>query len=313
MSSTVDTILKYLGAASAASIVYSVYHFIALHTRSGNLSRYQHGKPGSTWALVTGASDGIGHGFVIALLDANFNVLLHGRNEKKLIGLQEDLLKKYPRMQIRHVIADASIQDTPIEGIVSAVKNLPGKLTVLVNNVGGGIVVPTYVSVMNLDRKRIDKINNVNARFPQILTQALLPQLTTNTPALIMNVSSATGVLGMPFISIYSSGKASNLRFTEALRFEMKIMKADVEVLGLLVANTISAGNKVNIAGFTCTAADLATSALAKVGCGQAIVWAWWRHALQSETLMSLLPTFMMENAIVSMMKDREERESKNT
>ena len=103
--------------------------------RPSTLHVYRHSKSGS-WALVTGASDGIGLGFCEELLARGFNVLLHGRNPQKLDRIIGELSTKYPERSLDKVIADASKYDNGYEEIARKVKSLHGPLTVLVNNVG---------------------------------------------------------------------------------------------------------------------------------------------------------------------------------
>ncbi|KAF2450080.1 hypothetical protein P171DRAFT_204594 [Karstenula rhodostoma CBS 690.94] len=62
----------------------------------------------SSWALVTGASDGIGWGLSRQLADRGFNVILHGRNTSKLTRCREELEASFPHRHFRTVTVDAS-------------------------------------------------------------------------------------------------------------------------------------------------------------------------------------------------------------
>jgi short subunit dehydrogenase-like uncharacterized protein len=71
------------------------------------LHRYLCDRDGrKTWAQVTGASDGIGEGFVNELCSHGFNVVLHGRNAEKLTRVQEALRAEYPKSEVHIAIAD---------------------------------------------------------------------------------------------------------------------------------------------------------------------------------------------------------------
>lgn len=76
-------LFKYLAAVGALSTTVGLYRlskFLYVHLRSSSLSRYHHP---NAWALVTGASDGIGLRFAEQLASHGFNVALHGRNLDK--------------------------------------------------------------------------------------------------------------------------------------------------------------------------------------------------------------------------------------
>lgn len=277
-----STMLQLIGGATALSVTYQLSSWMYLYLRPSSLPRYHHGKTGSTWALVTGASDGIGFGFAEALCQRGFNVLLHGRNPEKLTKVKKTLNEKYPSSQVQIVIADASKYDADIQSVVSAAQTLPGKLTVLINNVGGVPFEPLYGGLHEVDQAHTDKIINLNLRFPTQLTCALLPTLIANEPSLVMNVSSMAALSGLPYLSIYSSAKAFNYTFSEGMRAEMsaEAENHDVEVLGIIVGNVMSQSNTVAVPLMTCDSAHMASSSLDRVGCGLPNVWGWWRHGV---------------------------------
>ncbi|GAB7349444.1 hypothetical protein MBLNU459_g8550t1 [Dothideomycetes sp. NU459] len=301
---SLQTTLQYLGGASAAFIAYKLATFAWIYLRPSSLHRYHHGEPGSKWALVTGASDGIGQGFAESLSAEGFNVLLHGRNPEKLAGVKERLEKRFPALQYRIVTADAFDQQVDLEKIASAARGLPGKLTILVNNVGGQPLEPNFPCMTEIEASYVDKIINLNARFPIQLTAALLPLLSTNSPSLVMNVSSMAGVMGVPYLTVYSCSKAFNYCFSQALKAELAAEGHDIEVLGIIVGNVISNSNKVHRAGFTCTSSQLASEALARVGSGDSNVWAWYRHALQGN-MMLMMPEPLIHLALGKAMKEQ--------
>jgi hypothetical protein len=76
------------------------------------------------------------------------------------------------------------------------------------------------------------------------------------------------------------------------------------------VASVVSAGNKTTEGVFTCNARKMAEEALGRVGCGRAQVIGWWRHAVQW-WLMSLLPAWALEKALIGAMTDRRVQEQK--
>ena len=289
--------------------------------RPSELPRYGHCKEGS-WALITGASDGIGLGFVHELLSENFNVLMHGRNAEKLRRIAQELGQQYPHRKVAIVVADASDQNVDLSGVVDIVKQLPGKLTVLVNNVGGVTTKPQYLPLHEVTAKDIDNQMNVNARFPTQITRVLLPILKQNQPSLIMNTGSVGGFMGVPYIVTYCATKGYVHSFSKALMAEMfadgyapaggtKYEAAKgVEVMGCLIGNTASAGNTSDKDFFTISARQLASACLDRVGAGKALVWAHWKHRLQWFAV-SLMPEYWVMAFGAPIMRKRVEDEKR--
>jgi 17beta-estradiol 17-dehydrogenase / very-long-chain 3-oxoacyl-CoA reductase len=300
--------LQYLGAATALLLTYKAISFTSIYFKPSKLHLYN--PSGNSWALVTGSTNGIGEGFAHALCAKNFNVVLHGRNQRKLETLKSTLQKQYPNVQIKTVIADVFDTDVDIDSIVDACTNLPGKLTLLINNVGGAPLSPSYATLSEVDAAYVDRIINLNSRFPTQLTRALLPLLNKNPQSLILSTCSITGFRGLPYLSIYSSTKAFNFTLNQSLASELNAENSGTSMLGIIIANVVSGGNKTTEGAFTCTGLQMAEFSLQRVGCGQTAVFGWWRHAVQWWA-MSLLPEWVTEKVLIGVMKDRRVEEQK--
>lgn len=300
--------LQYLGAATALLLTYKAISFTSIYFKPSKLHLYN--PSGDSWALVTGSTNGIGEGFAHALCAKNFNVVLHGRNQRKLETLKSTLQKQYPNVQIKTVIADVFDTDVDIDSIVDACTNLHGKLTLLINNVGGAPLSPSYATLSEVDAAYVDKIINLNSRFPTQLTRALLPLLNKNPQSLILSTCSITGFRGLPYLSIYSSTKAFNFTLNQSLASELNAENSGTSMLGIIIANVVSGGNKTTEGAFTCTGLQMAEFSLQRVGCGQTAVFGWWRHAVQWWA-MSLLPEWVTEKVLIGVMKDRRVEEQK--
>ncbi|KAH0364983.1 putative short chain dehydrogenase/reductase, partial [Aureobasidium melanogenum] len=305
---SLSSTLEYLGAATALLLTYRAISFCSIYLKPSTLHRYN--PSGNSWALVTGSTAGIGEGFAHALCAKNFNVILHGRSPRKLSALKSTLESKYPHVQIRIVIADVFDIDVDITSIVKVCEDLPGPLTLLVNNVGGAPLSPSYATLAEVDASYVDKMINLNARFPTQLTRALLPLLSKNSPALVMTACSVTGFRGLPYLSVYSASKAFNYALNESLVSELKAENKDVEALAIVIANVVSGGNKTTEGAFTCTGLQMAEMSLDRVGCGRPAVFGWWRHAVQWRC-MSLLPDWVTEKILIGVMKERRMEEQK--
>ncbi|KAK0275729.1 hypothetical protein LTR35_010999 [Friedmanniomyces endolithicus] len=279
--------------------------FIWTFIRPSTLQRYCHVGTGS-WAVVTGATDGIGRAWADELSNRGFNVLLHGRNPEKLNRVKKELAAKYPRRTLDTVVADASRADHPEQAIVDKVTQLPGKLVILVNNVGGAVVYPAYQTHAAMNPSSIDTVLNTNARFPVQLTSLLLPILKENKPALILNCGSATANFGIPYLAAYSGTKAFIEGFTRSLDAELECegLGKDIEVKCLTINNTRSAGNKTEMPVFTIDAGELVRGTLGKVGDGEVIEFGHWRHAVQA-FVVGLLPGRVLRGYLLDQMRMR--------
>jgi 17beta-estradiol 17-dehydrogenase / very-long-chain 3-oxoacyl-CoA reductase len=88
-----------IGTVQLALFGYATYNFITKHfLRKPHdiLKRYAGGQPGQAWAVVTGASDGIGAAYCVELARIGFNVALVSRTMAKLEKVQAECKKANP-------------------------------------------------------------------------------------------------------------------------------------------------------------------------------------------------------------------------
>ena len=134
-----------LGIVLAIPYVYRILDFLWLYfLRPSSVKHYLHGA--APYAIVTGATDGIGKATAAELLTRGFNVILHGRNEAKMKGVVEELRAavrgkgKADMTEIRYFIADAAKSGHDFAKLVAPFKDL--HITVVVHNVGGSDLYP---------------------------------------------------------------------------------------------------------------------------------------------------------------------------
>ena len=309
-----EYILFALGTLTSLHLVYRLLRFVHLYfIQQSKLPRYLHAGE-NTYALVTGASDGIGVVLVRQLLAKGFNVILHGRNPDKLSRIQQDLSKQFPG---RRAVVIAATADDPqnsvpkVEKLVKDVEKQGGRLTVLINNVGGTLMYgPTYRSLEEIPYDIVDKEISLNLRFPTLLTKTLFPVLKANKPSLIINVGSYAGELCGPWLTIYTPSKAFNHAFSMALASDMRATKTDIEVLGILVGQVVSASNFDRLSFTVLTSEECARDILKRVGCGKSLVTASWRHCLAAEGV-KWLPKEFVDWLVMQILTQRRVHEEK--
>lgn len=310
--------LACIGTLTLARLLFSTSRVVyRLFLRRSSLPRYI--KPdangGSSWALITGASDGIGLALAYELCARGANVIIHGRNADKLAKVRAELLAAYPERKIETVVADAGQADTQgaVAKVVKTIQNLPdgGRLRILINNVGGskywaGRSGPIFHRFSDLQLADVDALVNVNVRFGTVLTAAVWPILTADdTPSLIINFSSMAGINPLPYMVVYCAAKSYILAFSETLQDEAKTEGKNVEVLGLLIGDVDTPGApKEEKAGvLVIEPPAFARAALNAVGCGEVTV-----APGLNDWLTTLMIGMTPRSAMRSAMKDLFER-----
>lgn len=152
------------------------------------------------WALVTGASSGIGESFARLLAKQGFSLVLVARREDRLRALQTELLHDHGA-KCELVIEDLA-DPTAISRIVAAAEKFD--IGLIVSNAGFGL----KGGFNSHSAEQLDAMLNVNARAPMLLTHALLPKLRARTTGGIILTGSQEGESPFPWSSAYAATKA---------------------------------------------------------------------------------------------------------
>ncbi|KAJ5912351.1 hypothetical protein N7504_001234 [Penicillium tannophilum] len=286
--------LAYIGLAALTYTTYKFTRQATVYLLPSTLSK-THNPSGQNWALVTGATDGIGFGFSQELCARGFNVILHGRNASRLENRARELGAEFPNCKTEIVVLDVvGVTSAGIDSVASQIRAITekhgGDLSVLVNNVGGEVKPYTLVDGYTFEEAAMTV--DMNAGFMLQITRALLPLLCEGTKGLVLNVSSISA-FGMPYISVYSASKGFVDSFTRALEAEVYAESRNVDIMGLRVGQVRTANFGVTRGLFVPNGRILASAALNRVGCGQVIVWAYFWHWVQGLSV-ELLPRSMI-------------------
>jgi short-subunit dehydrogenase len=168
------------------------------------------------YALVTGASKGIGRAIALELAGAGYNLLLIARSEPELQGLSEIIKKQY-NADALYMAIDLS-NSSAISAVYDWCSRLNMPISILVNNAGFGI----WGRFEDLDRQEQMRMLNLNIHAVVELTYCLIPLLRTQKSAFIMNVSSTAAYQSVPTLTLYAASKAFVLPFSRGLRYELK-------------------------------------------------------------------------------------------
>ncbi|KAJ5359648.1 uncharacterized protein N7496_012061 [Penicillium cataractarum] len=295
--------LSTIGFAALSYVTYKLARQAIIYLLPSKLARYN--RTGNNWALVTGATDGIGFGFCQELCSRGFNVILHGRNAEKLAKRAQELNAAFPERNVDTLILDVIGVDESIDSVAQQVRDITGnngKLSILINNVGGEL--RTSVTLDTLTFADVNETIDKNARFMTQITRVLLPLLSEGEgrSGLVLNVSSLSQ-WGLPYVSVYSATKGFVDTFTRALEAECNAEKRGVDVMALRVGQTKTPGYDVDSNLFVPLPRPLAKAGLDRVGCGEVIVWAYFWHWLQGISF-EIMPRWILMRATVAAMMD---------
>lgn len=173
----------------------------------------------NSWAVITGATDGIGLAYAHEFLRRGYNLLLISRNPKKLSDVQEELNSKSNKKGKDIVTHSADFTKTDIyPDIEKAIKKLP-RVDVLVNNVGMSYEHPEFFASPHLE-ERNQQILTVNSASCSRMCFIVLPIMEQQKYGVILNVSSFSALDPCPLLSMYAASKAFVDVFSRSLAYE---------------------------------------------------------------------------------------------
>ena len=302
-SANMSSFLRYLGIATASYAVMRAASFLYKYSRRSAISRcLRHDR--DSWALITGASDGIGLGFAQELAQRGFNVILHGRNKQKLENVTQQLVKDFPQVQTRIFVVDASSPETTsFRDLQDMIRDL--HVTILINNVGGDLGRDKAFSYLqDFDLENIDRLMSLNAGFATKVTSTLIPTLIKNQPSVILNISSYC-CLGFPMASIYSGSKAYINSISESLQGDFLKSGNDITVHAVLSGAVETELSGMKRSFFCPTPRDWAKATLGRVGRASMEMTGYWPHALEASVL-TVLSEGLRRRLLVRVMSERE-------
>jgi len=168
------------------------------------------------WALVTGASAGIGVALAEELAAGGTHLVLTARRLDRLQEIADSLRKKYA-IQTHVVAADLAKRDAPQE-IFAFTKEKGLRIDLLINNAGFG----QYGEVPQVETQRLLDMVEVNCTAVVHLTRLFLPEMVARRSGDILILASTASFQAVPYISTYAATKAFDLFFAEGLAEEMR-------------------------------------------------------------------------------------------
>lgn len=169
-----------------------------------------------TFALVTGASGGIGLCLAEELAKRKINLLLVARSEDKLATLSAHLKGKYG---IEAFILPIDLSQPAAEDKIKAwINSHQWQINILINNAGYGL----WGKVEDMDASALNNMMQLNMNSMVNLCHCLIPILKKESQSYILNVASTAAYQAVPTLSVYAATKAFVVLFSRGLRWELK-------------------------------------------------------------------------------------------
>lgn len=175
------------------------------------------------YAVVTGASRGLGKAFSIELAKQNYNLILVSLPYQNLSDLSHHLYQRYG-IKTAYYETDLSVMDNVLE--LTRWINENFNVTILINNAGIG----GSKRFMDAEVEYINSIMQVNIMSTSIITHQLLPNLIRQKEGYILNISSMAAFLPIGYKTVYPASKSFIHSFSLGLYTELKEQNVYVSV-----------------------------------------------------------------------------------
>lgn len=171
------------------------------------------------WALVTGASSGIGRAFALDLASRGMNIILVARNRKKL----EQVAAECESLQRKTYLCSVDLtQPNAVQKLYNLVSEK--EVGVLINNAG----IVARGAFWDIDLQcQLDMVM-LHCSIPIGLTHYFLNSMLARNKGAIINISSLSAYFFQPLITTYAAAKEFEWRFSQSLAWELKETGIDI-------------------------------------------------------------------------------------
>lgn len=226
-------LLAGIGAFTAGTFVFRLAQLIAdVYVLPGKpVSKFGANKKDytqATWAVITGATDGIGREFSLQLAKKGFNILLVSRSPEKLGSVAAEIEAASPGVRTKTQAIDFALGDErQYEGLEHTVKDL--NVGVLVNNVGKSHSMP--VTFAETTEEEMEDIVEINVVSILRVSRMIIPGMVSRKRGLVLNLGSFAGQVTTPMLATYAGSKAFLSAWSQALGEELRRSNITVSLL----------------------------------------------------------------------------------
>ncbi|KAL6114030.1 hsd17b3 [Pungitius sinensis] len=170
------------------------------------------------WAVVTGASEGIGRAYALALAEQGMNVVIMSRTKAALEHVAKEIVATTGQ-RVKVIVTDL------MEDVFSEIEDQLWGLNIgiLVNNVG---MLPSFIPCKFLECAELDrtitKVINCNVKSMAKMCKIILPGMENRGKGVIINISSGIASIPFPLYTLYAASKVFVERFSQGLQAEYR-------------------------------------------------------------------------------------------
>lgn len=245
------------------------------------------------WAVITGATDGIGKAYSIALAKKGMNIVLISRTESKLQAVEKEITAL--GVKAEYVVCDYSnFDEAARKKVADAITKLD--VGVLVNNVGISYAYPKFFHELSEDE--VAKLMEMNVNSTTWMTKMVIQGMVDRKRGTVVNIASAAGMHTMPLLAQYSAAKGYIEKFTRGLNAEYAKKGITFQCqVPFYVATKLAKLRK----SFTVPTPDsYVKMAIRWVGYSDAVVSPFWFHNLQG-WFLDQLPQSLVDSQLMAM------------
>lgn len=181
--------------------------------------------------LVTGASKGIGKAVSLKLASENYDVIIFGRNNEKLI----ELTKKLQELGSNSIYFSGNVADQIfVKNSVKEIYEKYKKIDILVNNAG----IAYFESLVNSTLEQFQDQIDTNLIGVYNFSKAVINQMIERKSGTIINISSLAGKVGFAHGTMYSATKHAVMGFSRSLMQEVR--KHDVKIITICPGSVVT-------------------------------------------------------------------------
>ncbi|XP_069742985.1 inactive hydroxysteroid dehydrogenase-like protein 1 [Narcine bancroftii] len=195
--------------------VSDIYNIVRLHFIPRLVNRRYLLKHYGKWAMVTGATDGIGKAYVEELARQGLDLILIGHNQNKLEATAIAIMEEF-NVEAFIIEADFTRGREIYQPIQEALKDK--EIGILVNSVDVPADYPQHF--LNVSEDKLWDIINVNIAATNMMVRLALPGMVQRKKGAIVNISSGFCCKPTPQMAVYSSSKMYLDHFSRALHCE---------------------------------------------------------------------------------------------
>ncbi|PWN88300.1 NAD(P)-binding protein [Acaromyces ingoldii] len=287
---------------------------VTIDPSRSSLRRYHHANgAGSSseapYALVTGATGGMGEEWAYQLAEQGFNVIIQGRNRSKLESVRDTILERTSHARkVELLVCEATVFPNPtLTSTLTALLARPDiRLTIVINNLG--VQSDGYPALDEISSEEMSGIILANTIFPAEVSRIALPHLKTHQPSLLVVITSLAAWVPTPYLSPYAGTKGFDVAFSKALYNEMRSEQQQVDVVCMAPGQVASNLYKGPITLMAPTSEDWVRSAIHSLRPG----WLFTRPAPQitpywpqylGHLFQSLMPSIVGDSISISMVR----------